>query len=79
MVMRMCAMVAHASAEAMDFSQSLASRRQRPSQAKVRSTTHRRGRTSKPLAVSERLTPHFPDEDRFGRPWMHDILAMTMV
>ena len=40
MAMRMCALVAHASAEAMDFSQSLANRRQRPSQAKVRSTTH---------------------------------------
>ena len=45
-----------ASAEATDFSQSLASLRQRPSQAKVRSTTHRRGSTSKPLAVSERVT-----------------------
>ena len=32
------------------FSQSLASRRQRLNQAKLRSTTHRRGRTSKPLA-----------------------------
>ena len=37
------------------FSQSFASLRQRPSQAKVRSTTHRRGSTSKPLAVSVRL------------------------
>ena len=44
-----------ASAEAMDFSQSLASRRDRPSQANIRSTTHRRGRTSKPLALSDRL------------------------
>lgn len=33
---------------ALVFSQSLARRRQRPSQAKVRSTTRRRGRTSKP-------------------------------
>ena len=39
----------------VDASQSLARRRQRPSHAKVRSTTHRRGRTSKPLAVSDRL------------------------
>ncbi len=39
----------HASAEAMDFSQSLANRRDLPSHANVRSTTHRRGRTSKPL------------------------------
>lgn len=39
----------------MDRSQSLARRRHRPSQAKVRSTTHLRGKTSKPLAVSERL------------------------
>ena len=44
-----------ASALAMVFSKSLASLRQRPSQAKVRSTTHRRGRSSKPLARSERL------------------------
>ena len=51
----MWAMKAMAVAEAMDFSQSFASLRHRPSHAKVRSTTHRRGRTSKPLAVSERL------------------------
>ena len=37
-----------------DFSQSFASRRLRPSHAKVRSTTHRCGRTSKPSAVSDR-------------------------
>lgn len=49
-------MLIHASAEAIDFCQSLANRRQRPSQAKVRSTTQRRGMTSKPCAVSERLT-----------------------
>src|SRR3546814_16521956 len=46
----------HVSALAMVCSQSLASRRQRPSHAKVRSTTQRRGRTSNPLAASERLT-----------------------
>ena len=47
----------HACAEAIDFSQSLASRRHRLSQAKVLSTTHRLGRSSKPwhFAVSERL------------------------
>ena len=38
------------------FSQSLASLRHRPSHAKVRSTTQRLGRISKPLAMSERLT-----------------------
>ena len=45
----------HACAEAIDFSQSLASRRHRLSQAKVLSTTHHLGRSSKPWAVSERL------------------------
>lgn len=38
------------------FSQFLAKRRQRLSLAKVRFTTQRSGRTSKPLALSERLT-----------------------
>ena len=47
----------HASADARDFSQSLANRRQRPSHARVRSTTHRRGSSSNPLAVSERSPP----------------------
>lgn len=51
-----CAIKTHASALAMDFSQSFASRRQRPSHAKVRSTTHCLGSTSKPVAVSDRLT-----------------------
>jgi len=59
----------HACELAMDFSQSLANLRQRLSHAKVRSTTHPlhgsgllanhesgRGITSKPSAVSERLT-----------------------
>ena len=36
-------------------SKSFARRRFRPSQAKVRSTTHRRGSSTKPLAVSDRL------------------------
>jgi len=61
--MRIEAIKVHAVDEAMDFSQSLASRLQRPSQANVRSTTQRRGRISKPLAVSDRLmisTVHFP-------------------
>lgn len=44
-----------ASALAIVASKSLVSGRQSPSQAKVRSTTHRHGRTSKPLAMSERL------------------------
>src|SRR3954465_11760558 len=51
----MLAMKAQALELSMVFSQSLARRRHRPSQASVRSTTHRRGNTSKPLAVSDRL------------------------
>ena len=39
-----------ASAFRVRFSKSLARRRQRLSQAKVRSTTHRRGKTAKPFA-----------------------------
>src|SRR3546814_594069 len=53
---RICARSSHVAALAMVCSESLASRRQRPSHAKVRSTTQRRGRTSNPLAASERLT-----------------------
>ena len=49
-------MVIRASALAMDFSQSFDRRRHRPSHAKLRSTIRRRGRTSNPSAVSERLT-----------------------
>ena len=41
---------------AIRVSTSLASRRLRPYQAKLRSTTQRRGRTTKPLARSQRLT-----------------------
>ena len=52
----MWAMRIQACALAIDLSQSFDRRRQRPSPAKVRSTTHRRGSTSKPCAVSERLT-----------------------
>src|SRR4051812_46895728 len=40
----------NASAFRLRFSQSLASRLQRPSHANVRSTTHRLGKTTKPLA-----------------------------
>ena len=50
------AMRRKASAFRLKFSQSLANLRQRPSQEKVRSTTQRRGKTSKPFAASERLT-----------------------
>lgn len=53
---RMWAMSTQPSALAMDFSQSFERRRHRPSHARVRSTTQRRGRISKPSAVSERLT-----------------------
>ena len=52
----MWAMRIQACALAIDLSQSFDRRRQRPSPAKVRSTTHRLGKTSKPCAVSERLT-----------------------
>ena len=38
-----------------DFSQSFARRRHLPSHAKVRSTTRRRGRTSNPFSMSDRL------------------------
>ena len=41
----------HAVALSMEASKSFARRRLRQSQAKVRSTTHRRGSTSKPFAV----------------------------
>src|SRR5262245_11703560 len=46
----------NASALRLRFSQSLASLRQRLSQAKVRSTTQRRGSTTNPFVRSERLT-----------------------
>ena len=49
------AMKSHAVAEAMVCSKSLARRRLRLIHAKVRSTTHRRGSTSKPFAASDRL------------------------
>jgi hypothetical protein len=45
----MWAIMIHTSAEAMERSTSLANLRHLPSHAKVRSTTRRRGRTSKPL------------------------------
>ncbi len=52
----MWAINVHAVELSIDFSQSFASLRDLPNQAKVRSTTQRLGMTSKPLAVSERLT-----------------------
>ena len=51
----MWAMSIQAVALEMVASKSLASLRQRPSQAKVRSTNQRFGSTLNPLAVSERL------------------------
>ena len=53
--LRTCATRTHATALAIVASKSLARRRQRPSQAKVLSTTQRRGRISNPFAASERL------------------------
>lgn len=52
----MWAMRSQALALAIVFSQSFAIRRHIPSHAKVRSTTHLRGMTLNPCAVSERLT-----------------------
>ena len=52
----MDASLMNARALRLRVSKSLANRRHRLSQAKVRSTTQRLGRTSKPCAVSERLT-----------------------
>ena len=52
----MWAMRIRASALAIDFSQSIKRWWQRPSHARIRSTTHSRGRTSKLCAVSEHLT-----------------------
>lgn len=45
----------HATALAIVASKSLASLRQRPIQANVRSTTQRRGKTWKPCAMSDLL------------------------
>lgn len=59
----MWAMSAHAVELSIDFSQSFASLRHLPNQAKVRSTTQRRGRTLKPLTSSHRritLMVHSP-------------------
>ena len=53
---RMEASFRKASAVRLRFSQSLANRRQRLSQAMVRSTIQRFGSTMKPLIRSERLT-----------------------
>lgn len=53
---RIDASLRKASALRDKFSRSLASLRHLPSHAKVRSTTQRLGRTSKPLAPSDRLT-----------------------
>ena len=52
----MWAMISHASALAMDVSQSFVIGRHFPNDAKALSATHRRGMTTKPGAVSERLT-----------------------
>jgi predicted acyl esterase len=51
----MLAMLIQAEALSMECSQSFASRRHRPNQPNVRSITHRRGKTSKPFATSQRL------------------------
>ena len=53
---RMEASLRKARAVRLRFSQSLANRRQRLSQAMVRSTIHRLGSVTNPLIRSERLT-----------------------
>ena len=55
MRMRIWAMMVHALEPGTDFSRSLAGPRHRPSHAKIRSTTHRRGNTLKPFWSSQRL------------------------
>ena len=54
-IIRIAASRRNANALYVRFSKSLANRRHRLSHASVRSTTHRRGRTSKPFAWSDRL------------------------
>jgi hypothetical protein len=54
--MRLEAICARSVEEATEVSHSLANRRHRPSHANVLSTTHLRGRSLKPLAVSDLLT-----------------------
>jgi len=50
------------------FSKSLARRRFRPNHEKVRSTTQRRGRTTKPLMSSDRLTISMRKTGTFATP-----------
>src|SRR5271169_2998325 len=50
------AMVTKVARVSARFSKSLARRRFRPNHEKVRSTTHRRGKTTKPLMSSDLLT-----------------------
>lgn len=58
----MCASVAHAWALEMGFCRSFASLRHLPSQAGVPSTTHRRGKTWKPLVALDHLMISMVDE-----------------
>src|SRR5271157_2769345 len=67
---RMEASRRNASALSVRFSKSLARRRQRLSQARVRSTTHRIGSTSNPLALSDRFTISTASSGRrLGTAW----------
>ena len=54
--LRIAATRTQASADAIDVSQSFASLLHRPSHAKVRSTTHRRAMSTKPVTSGGRLT-----------------------
>ena len=66
--------------EAVDRSQSFARRRHRPSHANVRSTTQRRGKSSKPLAVSERVAqPWEAIADSWAPPKTSRILARDLI
>src|ERR1700676_2449478 len=65
-ISRMDARRRNASAVRLKFSKSFARSRHRPNQPKLRSTTHRVGRSTKPLAVSDRFTI---STDRPGMAW----------
>jgi hypothetical protein len=60
-------MARNAASVSARFSKSLARRRLRPNHEKVRSTTHRRGRTSKPFMSSLRLTISRPSRVAWQR------------
>ena len=56
MTRRIREIITHVLALTLDFPRSFDNRRHRPTHARVRSTTQRRGKTSQPFAASKRLT-----------------------